>query len=267
MLKIQALLYVTFIFLSFSGAHPATISIKNNCPYKIWPASLTAVNKPQLALTGFELASGASSSVDTPVPWTGRFWARTNCKTISSGKFTCGGDTWGSGPYWNEVLAPSLFTCDSPGDCASGQVACNGNGGNPPVTIVEFNIAGGGGQDFYDVSLVDGFNLPVSVTPQGGNGDCGNASCTANLNANCPSELQVKKGDGSVVGCKSACIAFNESKYCCTPPNETPETCPPTNYSKMFSQQCPDAYSYAYDDLTGTFTCSGSPDYTITFCP
>ena len=49
----------------------------------------------------------------------------------------------------------------------SGQVSCNGNGAVPPASLVEINIAADGGMDFYDVSLVDGFNLPVSVATQG----------------------------------------------------------------------------------------------------
>lgn len=36
-------------------------------------------------------------------------------------------------------------------------------------------------------------------------------------------------------------------------------------YSKMFKSACPRSYSYAYNDGTSTFTCSGA-DYTITFC-
>ncbi|PRQ44888.1 putative glucan endo-1,3-beta-D-glucosidase [Rosa chinensis] len=142
MMKIQVLLYLTFAFLFFPGAHPATISFTNKCTFKVWPATLTSDNKPQLPLTGFELAPQASNSIDTPVPWNGRFWGRTNCFTDNSG----------------------MFTCDKPGDCASGQVSCNGKGGIPPATLVEINIPAGGGQDFYDVSLVDGFNLPISVT-------------------------------------------------------------------------------------------------------
>lgn len=182
----------------------------------------------------------------TPVPWKGRFWGRTGCSTAADGKFTC-----------------------ATAECSSGQVTCNGNGAIPPATLVEINIAANGGQDFYDVSLVDGFNLPMSVAPQGGNapGDCKSSSCPANVNAVCPAELQVKGSDGSVIACKSACLAFNQPQYCCTPPNETPEKCPPTDYSKIFKDQCPQAYSYAYDDLTGTFTCSGGPNYAITFCP
>jgi hypothetical protein len=37
----------------------------------------------------------------------------------------------------------------------------------PPVTLVEFTLASNNRQDFFDVSLVDGFNLPISVMPQG----------------------------------------------------------------------------------------------------
>ena len=41
-------------------------------------------------------------------------------------------------------------------------------GGEPPVTLAEFTLNGGGDQDYYDISLVDGFNLPMImrvVTP------------------------------------------------------------------------------------------------------
>ncbi|PQQ12713.1 thaumatin-like protein 1 [Prunus yedoensis var. nudiflora] len=168
----------------------------------------------------------------------------TRCSTDASGKFTC-----------------------ATADCGSGQVSCNGNGAIPPATLVEITIAPSGGQDFYDVSLVDGFNLPMAVAPQGGTGECKASTCPADVNAVCPAELQVKGSDGSVIACKSACLAFGDSKYCCTPPNDKPETCPPTDYSKLFKDQCPLAYSYAYDDKSSTFTCNASPDYLITFCP
>ncbi|GMY24966.1 thaumatin-like protein 1 [Fagus crenata] len=107
--------------------------------------------------------------------------------------------------------------------------------------------------DYYDVSLVDGFNLPVSVATQGGSGDCQTSTCPANMNTVCPAKLQVKGSDGSVIACKSACTAFNEPQYCCTGAFNTPQTCPPTNYSKIFEDQCPQAYSYAYDDQNSTY--------------
>ena len=231
-------------FVFHVGAHSARITFTNNCPRTIWPGTLTSDQKPQLSNTGFELASKASLSLDVQAPWKGRFWARTRCSTDNSGKFTC-------------------LTAD----CSTGQVACNSNGAIPPASLVEINIAANGGMDYYDVSLVDGFNLPVSVATQGGSGECKTSSCAANVNAACPAELQVKGPDGSVLACKSACTAFNQPQYCCTGTFNTPQTCPPTNYSKIFEDQCPQAYSYAYDDQNSTFTCSGGPNYVITFCP
>jgi hypothetical protein len=107
----------------------------------------------------------------------------------------------------------------------------------------------------------------MSIAPQGGTGDCKQSSCPADVNAECPEVLQVKGGDGKVVACKSACTQFNEPKYCCTGEFNTAEKCPPTEYSEYFEKKCPEAYSYAYDDKTSTFTCFNGPNYTITFCP
>jgi hypothetical protein len=146
-------------------------------------------------------------------------------------------------------------------------VECNGAGAIPPATLIEITVASDGGQDFYDVSNVDGFNVPMSVTPQGGSGDCATSTCPANINSVCPAELQVTGSDGSVIACKSACLAFNTDQYCCRGSFDTAETCPPTDYSNVFESQCPAAYSYAYDDKSSTFTCFGGPSYAITFCP
>ncbi|MBA0596777.1 hypothetical protein Gorai_013586, partial [Gossypium raimondii] len=95
------------------------------------------------------------------------------------------------------------FQCAT-ADCGSGQITCNGAGAIPPASLIEFTLAASGGQDFYDVSLVDGFNLPLSVIPQGGSAGCGATGCPANVNAACPPELQVKGSDGGVIACKSA---------------------------------------------------------------
>ncbi|TXG58414.1 hypothetical protein EZV62_016243 [Acer yangbiense] len=245
MMNTQVIFCLTLALFA-SGAHMATISIKNNCPFTIWPGTLTGGSGAQLSTTGFELGSTQTRSIDVGSPWTaGRIWARTQCSTDASGRFTC-----------------------KTADCGSGQVACNGAGAAPPASLVEFTIAANNGQDTYDLSLVDGFNLPVSVTPQGGSGiNCTTSSCSANVNSVCPSELAVKGSDGSTIACKSACAALNQPQYCCTGAFNTPETCPPTNYSKIFKDQCPQAYSYAYDDRSSTFTCTGGANYAITFCP
>jgi hypothetical protein len=40
---------------------------------------------------------------------------------------------------------------------------CNGAAGDPPATQVEITLNGDGEKDYYYVSLVDGFNVPVQV--------------------------------------------------------------------------------------------------------
>ncbi|KAJ8754134.1 hypothetical protein K2173_002032 [Erythroxylum novogranatense] len=243
-MRLLVLFSLTLNFL-FHGAHTASFTFTNNCLYTVWPATLKG-NGPQLSTTGFELPSKATRSLAVPAPFSGRFWARTQCfNNTASGKFTC-----------------------KTGDCASGQIACNGAGGVPPISLVEFTLAPNNGQDFYDVSLVDGFNLPVSVSPQGGSGNnCTTTTCTGNVNTICPSELSVRGSDGNVVACKSACEYFNQPQYCCTGRYGTPDTCKPTNFSMIFKEKCPQAYSYAYDDKSSTFSCTGGANYAITFCP
>ncbi|KGN59009.1 thaumatin-like protein 1b [Cucumis sativus] len=229
-----------FFFLLHFGVEAAKMTVKNNCGISIWPATLTSgPGQPQLSTTGFKLAPGESKSFNVPAPWTGRVWARTRCS--NNGRFTC-----------------------MTGDCGRG-LSCNGAGGVPPVTLAEFTIAPDGGQDFYDVSLVDGFNLPVTITIQGGKGPCRSSNCRADVNKVCPAELQVKSGN-EVIACKSACLAFNKPEYCCTGEFNDPKKCKPTNYSMIFERQCPEAYSYAYDDKNSTFTCNNRPNYLITFC-
>ncbi|KAK4281543.1 hypothetical protein QN277_013021 [Acacia crassicarpa] len=237
----RVVLCLALAFL-FHGGNAATITFTNKCPFTVWP-TLNGASSPQLSTTGFELASGGSRSVNVPSPWSGRFWARTGCSS-DSGKFAC-----------------------ATADCASGQVSCNGAGAIPPTTLIELNVAANGGQDFYDVSNVDGFNLPMSIAPQGGTGDCKVSSCPANINTVCPDPLKVVGSNGTVIACKSACLAFSEPQYCCTGDFDTPEKCSPTQYSQILKAQCPDAYSYAYDDKPSTFTCFSNPNYAITFCP
>ncbi|MGZ3420149.1 MAG: thaumatin family protein, partial [Polyangiales bacterium] len=188
-------------------------------------------------------------AIALPDHWGGRFWGRTGCVFDASGKGTC-----------------------ATADCG-GKLECNGSGGKPPASLAEFLLSGAGGKDFYDVSLVDGYNLPIGISPVAGTFtkgsgdlyDCGDPSCTSDLNATCPTELQVKDGT-HVIACLSACEKFGTDEYCCRGAYGKPETCPPTTYSKTFKAACPTAYSYAYDDKTSTFTCKGK-DYVIRFCP
>ncbi|KAL8166057.1 hypothetical protein V2J09_007556 [Rumex salicifolius] len=238
-----------FFFTAFeqSTMVSATIfTLLNQCSYTVWPGTLSAAGAA-LGNGGLVLPPSASVQFTVSPGWSGRFWARTGCNFDGAGNGHC-----------------------TTGDCGSG-LQCNGAGGVPPVTLAEFTIVGSGGQDFYDVSLVDGYNVGVGVKPSGGTGACQYAGCVADLNESCPPELKVidpaaSGGVGTAVACRSACAAFNTPEFCCTGEHSTPETCSPTHYSEMFKSACPAAYSYAYDDASSTCTCTGS-DYLITFCP
>lgn len=201
--------------------------------------------------------SGQSQSFTVPSDWFGaRIWPRTGCKTVN-GQFLC--ETGDCGPYVQ---------------CSSGNIP---RGGAPPATLAEFTLNGAGNQDFLDLSLVDGFNVPMQIQftnpsspPAGANPKywCTTINCQANVNANCPQELKKYNSAGQVVGCQSACLKFNTDQYCCRG-SYGPTNCQssnwPVNYPAFFKQQCPDAYSYAYDDHKSTWTCRNT-NYVVQFC-
>ncbi|XP_006438972.2 pathogenesis-related protein 5 [Citrus clementina] len=224
--------------ISFSGTDAAIFTLENKCKETIWPGILAGSGKPVLMNGGVRLNAGENIKIEAPKGWSGRFWPRTGCTFDQSGNGKC-----------------------VTGDCGA-KLNCNGAGGEPPVSLAEFTLDSP--EDFYDVSLVDGYNVPMSIIPSGGTGRCKSVSCVSDLNTKCPEDLQ-QKDTGRVVACKSACMAFNTPEYCCTGAFGGPNTCKPTNYSKIFKESCPDAYSYAYDDLTSTFTCKDA-NYTISFC-
>ncbi|KAJ0097187.1 hypothetical protein Patl1_27293 [Pistacia atlantica] len=174
-------------------------------------AGTHAARASSISETGFELATRGTKTLNIPAKWAGGASARTQC----SGSFTC-----------------------ATADCGSGQVACNGKGAVPPASLVEIMFQSDDGHDYYNLSLVDGFNLPVAVAPENGSGSkCVKATCSANVNVVCPTELQVKGTDGSVIACKNACEQFKDPKYCCT--GAYADNCPPMNYATIFKNQCP----------------------------
>ncbi|CAM8935865.1 unnamed protein product [Rhodiola kirilowii] len=231
-----------------SPALSATFTLTNNCSYTVWPGFMSSAGTAPLPVTGFSLQQSESRSITMPSSWSGKLWGRTLC---------------------TQDPQTSIFTCAT-GDCNSGRLECSGGNANLPATLAEFTLAAYGGQDFYDVSLVDGYNLPILIAPVGGSGpNCTNTGCASDLNIPCPMDLRVNSvSDVRVaVGCKSACGAFDKPEFCCQGAYGSPDTCKPSTYSEMFKTACPRAYSYAYDDKTSTFVCGSSPDYVITFCP
>uniref|UniRef100_A0A0V0HA36 Putative thaumatin-like protein 1b-like n=1 Tax=Solanum chacoense TaxID=4108 RepID=A0A0V0HA36_SOLCH len=236
---------VIFSLFFIYGCYATKLLIKNNCPHKIWPATQSGTDEGAAIPTGFRLASRGTKKFNLPNPWSGRIWARHLCS-----------------------YSGQNFTCLS-GDCRSGSIECDGAGGTPPATLVQFTIANTSNEkDFYSVSIVDGFNLPVSVTPIN-RPDCGIADCLVNLkDAHCGNqvELEVRDQNETVIGCKSGCSAFNRDDLCCTGAYNSPQTCKPSIYSLTLKKLCDKAITYPYDDET-LFTCSGGANYKITFCP
>ncbi|KAL5206313.1 hypothetical protein ABZP36_034522 [Zizania latifolia] len=169
-----------------------TFTISNYCPHPVWPGTLAGAGTSQLSTTGFRLDPGQSVQLAAPVGWSGRIWARTGCMFDADGAGVC-----------------------QTGDCG-GRMECRGAGATPPATLFEVTLGKGGGLDFYDVSLVDGYNLPVVAIPRAQQGAaCNTTGCMADLNRSCPKELQVDCGGGAVA-CRSACEAFGQDMYCCS---------------------------------------------------
>jgi hypothetical protein len=225
------------------------LTMVNRTSRTIWPA-VAADPKHPIKATGWRLPPGGRVSVVLPDHWDARVWARTGCVT-SGGRAHC-----------------------VTGDCA-GRFQCGGHWGALPATLAEFNLNAWRGMDFYDVSLVDGSNLPMYINHTGGrtpdkisSSGCVAAGCAHDANATCPARLRVTHG-GAVVACRSACVALNTDQTCCRGEWAPRPKCVPAQWpidsAAVFKRAEPFAYSYVNDDATSVFTCSGLCDYRITF--
>ncbi|CAK7340501.1 unnamed protein product [Dovyalis caffra] len=201
--------------LLFIPANAATFEIRNNCQYTVWAAASPG--------GGRRLDSGQTWMLDVPAGTsTGRIWGRTNCNFDSSGSGSC-----------------------QTGDCTGGLVCqC---WGVPPNTLAEYALNQFDNLDFYDISLIDGFNIPMEFGPaSGGGGSCQALVCAADINGECPDELRTPGG------CNNPCTVFQTDEYCCT---GGPGSCNPTKYSRFFKDRCPTAYSYPQDGPASTISC------------
>ena len=225
------------------ATNQVTLYVHNKCLFPIWPATAPNTGYPVIADGGFYLPSGQTQRIYAPLTWSGRIWARTGCKFNSS----------------------RIPACET-GDCDR-KLACNGLTGKPPVTLVQIALQEDQSKSsFYDVSLVDGYNIPVSVTIRQIPELCTIRGCLQNVNDFCPQELEVLNENGKVVACKSACLAFDVDNFCCRNEFGTPERCKPSVYSKIFKDACPSYYSYVFDTPPPLVNCA-SREYVITFCP
>lgn len=276
--------------------------ITNQCSDTIWPGIQTDDGHGP-STNGFDLFPGTSQNLSISTDWTGRVWARTNCTFNATGSGSC-----------------------LTGDCG-GVLNCTIAG--TAATLAEFNLPGYDNLSYYDISLVDGYNLPLAIqvllnasNPGGPPANETNPACVASvwdsapkgfnpysgseqvfLNTNgsyplpfdtalsekdvqtwCPYDLQtnpLKEIDGKpcpcFVGedvahppfnpCLSACSKYGKDKFCCTGKYGSSKKCGPNYYSRQAKKVCPDAYSYAFDDASSTFTAPMGTGFEIVFCP
>jgi len=191
---------------------------------------------------GRKLAPGQSMSVTVANNWGGRIWGRTGCTGTAAGY------------------------------CATGDCTSVCEGANPPTTLGEFTFDAYAGMDFYDVSMVDGSNLPMwinishtTTTDPVSSAGCYKGVCTTEVS--CPTAMQ-DVSNGQVIGCKPPCAAFGGDTYCCLGAWAGRENCVPSkwpvDYTQVFKKAEPYAYSYAFDD-SATMACKGACYYRVTF--
>jgi hypothetical protein len=215
-------------FLGDAQGAPRTFTIVNQCGQTVWADALPTTTFPG---TYVEMPPGYSFQVGVDGGWSGRIWGKTGCTTTGT-KLTCASDAL-------------------------------------PASLAELTLTTSAtGLDFYDVSLVDGFNLPIELIAEGHTPDaahpydCGDPGCAVNLNATCPQPLQDVVG-GAVLAC-----ANDECKVLGDNDAASPDCIYPNQYTRFFKDACPTAYSYPYDDPTSTFTCEGTTNsYAVVFCP
>lgn len=147
-----------------SGCSATTFNVVNGCSYTVWPASWSTASGGG----GSTLAPGGQWTLTVGAGWSGRVWGRTGCSASGN-------------------------NCQT-GDC--GGLVCTGSG--QPATLFEATVDGGNNLDYYDISIIDAFNLPMSVTPS--TSTCTSLSCQ---NADCPQPpiYRVPECSGCTQGC------------------------------------------------------------------
>lgn len=67
--------------------------------------------------------------------------------------------------------------------------------------------------------------------------------------------------------CLSSCTLTGSAADCCTGSHSVSSKCKPSYYSTQAKSVCPDAYSYAFDDATSTFSVPMGGGWEVVFCP
>ena len=166
----------------------------NNCSETIWVGMLTNQFKG-----GFELTESCMTDADcvNACPSISGITGITGCAATCTAKNICSvsftgnipmGDSTISGRVWpmtgcdfddNLICAGGTGNAGGPRCCDTGSctiesggfgLQCNSSG-DWPNTVAEFTLNTGSNNDFYDVSLIDGYNVPVVMKPTGTTAD------------------------------------------------------------------------------------------------
>ena len=129
---------------------------------------------------------------------------------------------------------------------------CKKSGPKTPATVAYFSLDSLYNQDYYQISLMYGFNVPIEIQPinhpnqtYNALGDsCVATGCKNDLKAHCPATLASKDVQNQhVVACKSACKAFG-----------------------IFNASCPNAKTYLHDMTSPNYCASHSVRFNVNFC-
>ncbi|CAL4991054.1 unnamed protein product [Urochloa decumbens] len=174
------------------------LTLHNLCPYPAWPlvtanTGFPAIADPDGAATRLDAGGAGLATLAFPVgAWSGRVVARTGCTAVG-------------GPL----------------QCETGDA--------PPATVAQVSVGGPGGLAAYSVSLVDGFNVPMVVSPHGFAAGklCPVLGCAVDLAAECPAGARVP-GGGCGAGSTEAGLfkaMCPETRTTVTDVEATPQDC------------------------------------------
>ena len=200
---------------------------------------------------------------------------------------------------WAGRFFPKLGCSPQTGnDCQGGQALspCPAGGCQPPATTkIEFNYANltTSRDSWYDISLVDGYNLAARITPRvASGGSCTATSCSLSFAA-CPASeidgvgnLLFEQG-GTPLWCYSPCDKWTYPtfggmgrsnqiepgrSFCCPNPPVSSQECNAgavvqTQYVTTVRRDCPSAYSFAFDDRGGNHNCPTATTFDVVLCP
>ena len=195
---------------------PATnLTLHNLCPYPVWPLVTPNVGLPAIPdveEAAVRLDGNGEGLVTLAFPadaWSGRVVARTGCSDDYDGADS------------------------SASRCETGEAPA-------PVTVAQVSVHGPGGLAEYSVSLVDGFNVPVVVTPHGfeEGRECPTLGCAVDLEADCPGDARAPAG-----GCRGQ------------------------GQAGFFKERCPDTRTTPTDVEATPQRCLEPGELKVVFCP